>query len=417
MGQGNGYGTNSSANVRDSVRNAIGRGLGRVPPDTAGDIAQSMSKISRYLAEGEGPEARQFAPDLMGTIGNRQGSQPPPASGSPAPAPAPASPATGSAPASGPTGRVGEVTRATLNAIDFPSFVGSLIRGTFQAIVDSSIQQMEAYAELLRNVAGTVDKFMQDNVSDGMARDYVADQYPDLFARDTSSGQARLRPASSSKKKQQQEALPSFFQDMGFAAPADIDDEAIEQVIVPATRRFLAESRQRTLATMVLMGINRVVVDDGEIQAKLQFHIDATEAMQMRFEQYKTGTGSIARGGTSPFSSQGVMVNTASLNAQTEMNVRADLTGQVKVKFRSETFPLERFADSAAIQLINSNARVPQAQASLPGQPAAAPAPAGAQTPASPAPAPTPAPAKPPATSQQGLSGNEWQEDTWGPEA
>jgi hypothetical protein len=35
------------------------------------------------------------------------------------------------------------------------------------------------------------------------------------------------------------------------------------------------------------------------------------------------------------------------------------LTGQVKVKFRSETFPLERFADSMAIQLINENAKVP----------------------------------------------------------
>jgi hypothetical protein len=180
---------------------------------------------------------------------------------------------------------------------------------------------------------------------------------------------------------------------------------------------------------MVMMGINRVVVDDGEIQAKLQFHIDATEAMQMRFEQYKTGTGSVARGGMSPFSSQGVMVNTASLNAQTEMNVRADLTGQVRVKFRSETFPLERFADSAAIQLINSNARVPQAQpapgaAPAAGTPAAAPATSTPPAATTPRPAPsgggtapvaTPAtPPAPPAPGQQSVS-NGWQEDTWEP--
>ena len=58
--------------------------------------------------------------------------------------------------------------------------------------------------------------------------------------------------------------------------------------------------------------------------------------------------------GTRQFNAQGLMVNTASINAQSDINVRADLTGEVRVKFRSETFPLERFADSAAIQLINS---------------------------------------------------------------
>jgi hypothetical protein len=425
MGQGNGYGASGDSRVRESVRKAIAQSVGRVPPAAANDIAQSISKIAQYLQQGEGqPVARQMAPDLMGAIGSRQGAPPPsPSPGplqpaaSPTPAPSPA-PASGGG---GPTGRVGEVARATLNAIDFPSFVASLIRGTFQAIVDSSIQQMEAYAELLRNVAGTVDKFMQDNVSDGMARDYVADQYPNLFARDTSSGQPKLTVTKSRNRTQE---LPSFFQDLGFTAPSEIDDESIEQVIVPATRRFLAESRQRTLATMVMMGINRVVVDDGEIQAKLQFHIDATEAMQMRFEQYKTGTGSVARGGMSPFSSQGVMVNTASLNAQTEMNVRADLTGQVRVKFRSETFPLERFADSAAIQLINSNARVPQAQPAQGAAPAGTPPAAAAPVVATPRPAPStggagpaPAPATPPGppTTGQQSAGEGWQEDTWEP--
>ena len=111
---------------------------------------------------------------------------------------------------------------------------------------------------------------------------------------------------------------------------------------------------------MVLMGINRVVVDDGEIIAKLMFHIDATESTALKFDQTKTTVGNMAQtAGRSPFSAQALMVNTTSLNAQSDINVRADLTGQVSVKFRSETFPLERFADSAAIQLINQNAKVP----------------------------------------------------------
>src|SRR6185436_4999385 len=66
--------------------------------------------------------------------------------------------------------QVARITRETLNAIAFPTFVADLIKGTFQAIVNASIQQMEAYGNLLSNVAKTVDQFMADNVSDNKDR-------------------------------------------------------------------------------------------------------------------------------------------------------------------------------------------------------------------------------------------------------
>ena len=192
-------------------------------------------------------------------------------------------------------------------------------------------------------------------------------------------------------------------------------------MIVPATRRSLAEQRQQTLATMVLMGINRVVVDDGEILAKLMFHIDASETTALKFDQTKTTVGNMAQtGGRSSFTAQGLMVNTTSLNAQSDLNVRADLTGQVSVKFRSETFPLERFADSAAIQLINQNAKVPppppaprrtRRRRRTRGAPAAGATPA--TTPAASAPAATPAPQHAPAVAAQGLAIGA---DPWAPQ-
>jgi hypothetical protein len=387
---------------------------------TRTELAQSMAKIAGFLAADveNPPLARQFAPDLQQRLspqGRPSSSSAPgqPTPGQPAPAQG-AAPTPG--PASGTTGRAGEVARATLNAIDFPAFVASLIQGTFQAIVDSSIQQMEAYAELLKNVAGTVDRFMDDNISDGTARDYLADQYGGLMSRDTSGGQPRLRV---NRHRQQNADIPSFFKDLGFGSADDIDDDAIEQVIVPATRRHLAERRQQTLATMVLMGINRVVVDDGEITAKLQFHIDASETTNIRFDQTKTTAGNMTGyAGRSPFSAQAVMVNTANMNAQSDINVRADLTGQVRVKFRSETFPLERFADSAAIQLINANAKVPQ-QASSPAAGGVAPA---AATPVpvadTPAPAPRPAASPTPPVIPAGLGAQSVDDgfDPWAPE-
>ena len=49
--------------------------------------------------------------------------------------------------------QVARVTRDTLKAIAFPTFVADLIKGTFEAITNSSIQQMEAYMRLWRTSA------------------------------------------------------------------------------------------------------------------------------------------------------------------------------------------------------------------------------------------------------------------------
>lgn len=378
------YPPHSIANVAN-VKSEVDQLLHQTPSyhyldaATQAALRDSLGKVAGYLASGQGLATQMAGVDaLRSQLGGQGG--PAPSSGAPRPVPSPsngAAPAPQGAGGGSATGRVGEVARATLSAIDFPSFVGSLIQGTFQAIVDASIQQMEAYAELLKNVAGTIDSFMDDHVSEGSAKDYLADKYSGFLVRDTSSN----RPVLKVNPDHPDDApMPSFFQGLGFESPSDIDDEAMDNVVVPATRRTMAEQRQQTLATMVLMGINRIVVDKGEITAKLQFHIDATEAAQMRFDQTKTTAGNMAsRGGRQPFTANAVMVNTSSLNAQSDINVRADLTGQVKVEFRSETFPLERFADSAAIQLINSHARVPE--------PRAAAGPAGTAAPASAVPA------------------------------
>ena len=364
--------------VRPEVHRAVQEALRTEPSLVA--LPESMREsIARSL----GSLAEQLAPPVPPAPAQ-------PGSSSPetqASQPGGAQPASGAS--STPTGRAGEVARATLNAIDFVSFVSSLVEGTFRAIVDASIQQMEAYAELLKNVAKTVDQFMNDNISDGQVKDYLADEHPDVFTRDSSNGAPVLKVNRNGSAPAQ---LPSFLQDLGFQAPQDIDDGSVDDVVVPAAKRSLAEQRQQTLATMVLMGINRVVVDDGEILAKLMFHIDATETTALKFDQTKTTVGNMAStGGRSQFTAQGVMVNTTSLNAQSDLNVRADLTGQVSVKFRSETFPLERFADSAAIQLINQNAKVP------PPKPAAA----ATATPAAPAAPAAGAPAAPAVTTQE----------------
>ena len=83
---------------------------------------------------------------------------------------------------------------------DFPDFVANLIEGTFRAIVDSTIEQMRAYAEMVKSATESIKEFEDKS-----------------------------------------------------AAPRPAHD------------------RQQLLASMVLMGINRIVVTDGKISAKIRF--------------------------------------------------------------------------------------------------------------------------------------------------
>lgn len=62
------------------------------------------------------------------------------------------------APASTESGATAPLS-ALLETVDFPSFVSSLIEGTFNAIVNSSVEQMKAYADLLSDVATALSGF------------------------------------------------------------------------------------------------------------------------------------------------------------------------------------------------------------------------------------------------------------------
>jgi hypothetical protein len=169
--------------------------------------------------------------------------------------------------------QVAKVTRDTLNAIAFPTFVADLIKGTFQAIINASIQQMEAYGTLLANVAKTVDQFMADNISDNNARDWLANAYPSHFKVETSDEGARVKVRDGSDER----GKPDFRGTLGIQEDVDVSDEAAEEKLVPAARRYLARSRHQLLSTMMLMGINRIVVTSGRIAAKMGFRIQAQD--------------------------------------------------------------------------------------------------------------------------------------------
>ena len=155
------------------------------------------------------------------------------------------------------------MTRETLDAVAFPTFVADLINGTFNAIVNASIRQMEAFAALLSNVAKTVDQFMADNITDNQAKDWLVSKYPYHLRVDTSEGEPKVVMRDDAADREP----PSLRQDLGLDMDVDLDDDTIAETLVPAARRNLAQHRHQLLSTMVLLGINRIVVTSGRIRA------------------------------------------------------------------------------------------------------------------------------------------------------
>ena len=82
-----------------------------------------------------------------------------------------------------------------MDEVGFPEFVAGLVHGTFDAIVDASIRQMEAFAELVSAVAKDVDEFTRENITPNQARDYLAVQHPNDLRVDVPSngGEPSLR--------------------------------------------------------------------------------------------------------------------------------------------------------------------------------------------------------------------------------
>lgn len=167
-----------------------------------------------------------------------------------------------------------------LRQINFPAFVTELIQGVFQSIVDASIKQMNAYAQLVQSVTMSLNQFRDANTTDNQARDHLVQKYPNLMQIQISSDGPRVIPRDTDGE------LPSF-EDMGISEKvSSLDEDFIEQKLVPAARNELARSRQQLLATMVLMGISRIVVTDGKINAKLKFDFKARDSQQTHAQNW-----------------------------------------------------------------------------------------------------------------------------------
>jgi hypothetical protein len=244
---------------------------------------------------------------------------------------------------------------AMVDEIDFPGFVAQLVHGTFDAIVDASIRQMESYSELVSACAKTVEEFTEANVTPNQARDWLATRYPGDLTLLLPDGGERTEPQVAPRA----EGLsPAWLADYGIDGE-ELTTELLEQRVVPHVRLNIGTERHQLLSTMVLMGLNRVAVRDGSISAKVMFRAAARDAAGV---QYATASdpksvNNWGERGAQTYSGQSsTMVSTLAVNAQNESSVRADLFGEVKLNFVSETVSLDKLVEPAKAALVQRHA-------------------------------------------------------------
>jgi hypothetical protein len=334
-----------------------------------------------------------------------------------------------------------------VQGVNFPSFVGGLIQGVFHSIVDSSIQQMEAYAKLVADVSKSLNQFRDDNTTDNQGRAQLVDQFPDLFKLSTGGDDPFADFGSDSSAPPQpkvvvregvdeKSALERLNRSLPLEKPlTSLDDETVEAALVPAARTTVATGRQQLLATMVMMGINRIVVTDGKISAKVMFDFQAKDNRKYKFsatkfDHEKNADGSLATTSTREanveskgedhsrdassssgkdssdytgatrdanyyskgdykYSEQPVvkLTSTKQLMDDSSLQTKAQLVGSVEINFKSDYLPMEKMATPENIAAIQMNAQPGMVKnlAARPAPGAAAPAAASAPATAPPA--------------------------------
>ena len=169
---------------------------------------------------------------------------------------------------------------AYLQAVNFPNFVAQLIQGVFHSIVQSSMEQMEAYGKLVQSVADDAQPVSRrerlGQPGPRSPRGPVPRPLPHRCGRRGEQGE---QPRVRLRDGVDEDAALRRVQELPVEGGAidSLDDDTIEERLVPAARVQLATSRQQLLATMVLMGINRIIVTDGRIAAKVLFDFQARD--------------------------------------------------------------------------------------------------------------------------------------------
>ncbi len=257
-----------------------------------------------------------------------------------------------------------------LEKIGFVDFTVDLVKGVYEVIVQASMEQLEAYAELVTKISKSLQEY-QDEVlgpdeteKQAKAENYITEvlgfkeQDTYTLTDDQANALREHLAGISVQEDEQNKGIDDYIIVSGTSK--EITHENLVKIVLEKLKKSTEHSYD-LLKTILKIGMQKVVVTNGEIRTKLTFHIDASDDYSKTSNQYNTsssgwgiggglsgsGTGLVGKvfgaalgiGLSGGYSSRKLSVNVVNEKSTSATNVNVDILGEVKINFRTETFP------------------------------------------------------------------------------
>lgn len=224
-----------------------------------------------------------------------------------------------------------------VDSVDFPKFVADLLKAVFDANLKVMKQQTDAYIKLMKEATKSAADFIKQ----------VKDE--DAFAR--------LAESHSDQYNVQTEKQADGSNKLVLTKPEggkhDLQDAEVMKDLFEAKLK-MAQEHRAAIREMIVIGVNRLVVESGVIEAGVDFSVKATRNSAAHHEDqnvnvttasmsYDSPLGGIFGGpsGSIETTNTNIQINTSDKKTSDEQT--ATLHGKVNIKFKTDYFKLDNF--------------------------------------------------------------------------
>jgi hypothetical protein len=229
-----------------------------------------------------------------------------------------------------------------VDSVDFPKFVADLLKAVFDANLKVMKQQTDSYIMLMKEATKSTADFLKKVKDD------------DTFAK--------LAESRSDKYNVTTEKNADGSSKLSLTTPegdkVDPEDDEVKRHILEA-KINMAKEHRAALREVLLMGVTRLVVEKGEIEAGVEFSVKASRESKAHHDdqnintttmnmEYDSPLGGLFGGpsGSMEMTNTNIQVNTSDKKATDDLS--ATLKGKVNIKFKTDYFKLDNFANMYA---------------------------------------------------------------------
>jgi hypothetical protein len=229
-----------------------------------------------------------------------------------------------------------------VDSVDFPKFVADLLKAVFDANLTVMKQQTDSYIKLMKECTKSSAEFIKQ----------IKDE--DTFGA--------LIEKHSNKYNLANERQPDGSTKLNLTTPdgdkVDLEDAEVKKDIVEA-KLNMAKEHRAALREVLLMGVTRLVVDKGLVEAGVDFSIKANRQSAAHHEDQNVnvtnlqtgfggGLGSLFGGPSASMDMTNTNIQVNTSDKKTSDDLSATLHGKVSIQFKTDYFKLDNFASMYA---------------------------------------------------------------------